>query len=90
MLIFHDGHELARTADFLDQVDRSVQGGVRHSAAGAGELAVGFLARLLEVEALVHAGGQRLARVGIDGRIVRLVFPSGRRWCRCPGWGRAG
>src|SRR2546430_10458897 len=48
----------------------------RAVAAGAGELAVGLLAGLLEAEVLLHGLGQGLAGIGIHGRVMRLVVPA--------------
>src|SRR2546427_4819905 len=76
VLVFHDGHQLAGAALFLQQVDLLGLGVARAVAAGAGELAVGLLAGLLEAEVLLHGLGQGLAGIGIHGRVMRLVVPA--------------
>jgi len=76
VLIFHDGHQLARAAHLFNQIDLVGLGVALAAAAGAGELAVRLLACLREVEALLHALRQGLAGVGVHGGFVRLVFPA--------------
>ncbi|MPM95241.1 hypothetical protein SDC9_142395 [bioreactor metagenome] len=76
VLVFHDGHELAGAAHFLNHEDLLGLGVAFAVAAGAGEHRVGLFARFLEVEAVIHGLCQCFAGVGVHGGIVCLVFPA--------------
>ena len=76
VLIFHDGHHLAGAAFFLEQIDGIGLGMALLVAAGAGELVVQIVLGFFEVEAVFHGLAQRLAGVGVHGRVMRLVVPA--------------